>query len=347
MNRSSPTSSITGVSLWAVFACCAVPAQSTAYDVRTTQLAASASYYQRDLGNCVRGNWRPEATVNGLVGGGLISCPEYDGWAVGGTGGEGQDQYILWTFQAGARTTDGIQLLQSYSVYQYPLYLTDFELSYTTSPSPSLQSQFRPLPLTSLGGVSGYLNGNNVRAFPGPWTAAGQDYRVDWIPTMATGIRLHVYPLGGAYGGGFALTEVSFRSVPGSGGSYEVFGSGCGARVPTLAAASGQLPRAGQQFTVSIGNLPVAAPPPPTFLIFGYSQLNLNLTTFGAPGCVLVPNPDALLNCAVLPFGLLGTCTFQVPALRGLTFYNQALVLDPSATALGIALSPPARGVIG
>ncbi len=76
----------------------------------------------------------------------------------------------------------------------------------------------------------------------------------------------------------------------------------------------------------------------------GYS-LPLGFTSAGAPNCALLCSGHQLS----LVTNVLGSAvwSFPVPPFPGATFFNQALVLDPSANALGLTTSNGGRGLIG
>ncbi|HEX5054579.1 MAG TPA: hypothetical protein VFZ65_22575 [Planctomycetota bacterium] len=137
----------------------------------------------------------------------------------------------------------------------------------------------------------------------------------------------------------------------GQGASYTTYGSGCaGSRgVPHLAASFGSVPRAGQVFQATVTNVPLQGP---VFLFVGLSNTNhgpiplpFSLGVIGAPSCDLLCSGDDL----ALLTNVLGTAfwQWQVPPVPGATFYNQAIVFDPTANALGLTLSNGAAGTIG
>ena len=123
--------------------------------------------------------------------------------------------------------------------------------------------------------------------------------------------------------------------------------------VPNLAMRPGELPILGSTFTVE-----VTTPAPNQIAIpfmglsntmTGSMTLPLSLAPIGATGCFLEVDP------AISNFGLsdgLGRLAFafSIPNqanLIGLSFYQQALVYDPSANAARIVLSNSGVGVIG
>lgn len=84
-------------------------------------------------------------------------------------------------------------------------------------------------------------------------------------------------------------------------------------------------------------------------MFFGWNRIApTSLGSFGMPGCFQEVSADA----AVFLSGLNGQARFELaipnmPGLVGLHFYNQAVVLDPAANALGAVMSDAAEGVIG
>ena len=137
----------------------------------------------------------------------------------------------------------------------------------------------------------------------------------------------------------------------GTGPAYTFYGSGCAGSggVPTLSPQGTSLPRAGQNFQLHVGNLPFTAP---TFLFFGLSNttyaglpLPLPLAVLGAPGCTGLSSAEDVQFLT----NVLGTAVWSVtiPNVPGAHFYNQAIVFDAAANALGITTSNGGHGVIG
>ncbi len=136
--------------------------------------------------------------------------------------------------------------------------------------------------------------------------------------------------------------------------SYEQFGTGCAGSVgvPVLDAAPGSLPRIDSTFTLQLTNLPAGNT---AFVIFGFSNtdwagipLPADLTPFGLPGCTVYLSVDAAFPVA----NPSGTAQFDLPipndpSLVGLTFFNQALVLDPGVNFFGAVVTNAGEGVIG
>lgn len=133
--------------------------------------------------------------------------------------------------------------------------------------------------------------------------------------------------------------------------SFTTMGSGCpgSGGTPTLAPQSGTLPRVNTQFTVQVSGLPWTGP---AFMWVGFSDqfygtvpLPANLAILGAPQCNLYISGDLLYG---MPNVLgLSTWTLAIPNTPGFTFFNQAIVFDPPANALGLTLSNAGRAIVG
>ncbi|MCA8952822.1 MAG: hypothetical protein KDE27_25155 [Planctomycetes bacterium] len=136
--------------------------------------------------------------------------------------------------------------------------------------------------------------------------------------------------------------------------SFTAFGSGCAGSngVPVLQPQSGSLPRSGTTFTLEIAGLPAAGGF--VFLALGFDNtaygpftLPLDLGAFGAPGCTAYVRVDT----SILLGHAAGSATQAIPiptGLDGLTFYGQAISIDPLAgNALGAAASNAGTAVIG
>lgn len=135
---------------------------------------------------------------------------------------------------------------------------------------------------------------------------------------------------------------------------YQRFGVACtgSAGLPSLDAAVGTLPWAGYSFSSVLQNVPATAP---CVGLIGVSRqswqafsLPIDLSVVGAPGCSAFVSVEAVFQLANVG----GSATWPLPipwaaALLGARFYQQALVLDPSANALGATVSNAAEAVIG
>ncbi len=140
-------------------------------------------------------------------------------------------------------------------------------------------------------------------------------------------------------GGGAQNTGTQFGStfalVPTAPATELEFGNGCPTTAGAVDLAAVSLPYVGTDFVHEIRNAP-----PVAFvglIAFGLSDqfwsgvpLPLDLTLAGAPGCSVLVSPDVLL-VTLLNNGT-GGLTWSLPnqqSLVGLTFFTQALVLDP------------------
>jgi hypothetical protein len=141
-----------------------------------------------------------------------------------------------------------------------------------------------------------------------------------------------------------------------AGAIYAPFGAGCavgGGGLPVLAGANGATPALGATFQVEVAPVGGAAL---AVLGVGWSRttwqgvpLPVSLAPAGLTGCSLLVAPDALL-----PMTLQGTPAKavlartlpNVVALRGITFFEQALLLDASAPNGIGAVSSGAIGVV-
>jgi hypothetical protein len=132
------------------------------------------------------------------------------------------------------------------------------------------------------------------------------------------------------------------------------FGIGCAgsAGTPALAAASDQRPWVGEPFTLELTRLPANAPA--LFMLgssktsWGAVPLPFALDPLGMPGCAWLVAGDL-----AVPAGSIGGTAqlkLGIPAdaaLIGRAFFDQALVADPPANALGITASNATAGRIG
>ncbi|MEZ5963458.1 MAG: hypothetical protein R3F56_06390 [Planctomycetota bacterium] len=134
------------------------------------------------------------------------------------------------------------------------------------------------------------------------------------------------------------------------------FGTACAGSggLPTLAASAGSLPWLGETLTCTLTNLPTSPLSVPFGLLGSSTQtwlgvpLPFDMGVFGATGCTLYTSVEVSVQLANAG----GTAQWQVAipatvALRGAFFYQQALVLDPSANRFGATLTNAARAVIG
>ena len=139
-----------------------------------------------------------------------------------------------------------------------------------------------------------------------------------------------------------------------SAATYGTFGTGCPGSVgtPSLAPSAGRLPWLGEGFALRISRLPAGKP---TYVYLGLSRtvwrsfrLPLDLRVIGMPNCLLYVSPDLtypVTNTA-------GTALWNVrfpndPGLVGVTFFNQAWVVDAAANPFGVSVSNAGEGRIG
>lgn len=156
-------------------------------------------------------------------------------------------------------------------------------------------------------------------------------------------------------------TTVPYWRNNGSGGSwvrfttrpwgYRVLCSTAGGAIPTLANTG--TPVVGVPFSIDLGQ---AAASVPAALFVGSSDklwntvpLPLDLTAAGAQGCSVLTSVDFLLPVVTNSAGA-AKLTIPVPndlRLHTARFFNQFVVIDTKANALGVALSNGGAGVIG
>ncbi len=158
--------------------------------------------------------------------------------------------------------------------------------------------------------------------------------------------------------GDYKIEVSEIIDIPYQSASYAIVASNatCGvAPFPTIALDwTSERPTLGTLFTRKVNNCPANTP---MFLVQGLSNtlangslpLPLDLTSFGAGGCVL--NVDPAITFVGIADGA-GVARFDsvYPAnvnLRGIPLYEQAAVLAPTANALGIQFSNYARIISG
>ena len=134
--------------------------------------------------------------------------------------------------------------------------------------------------------------------------------------------------------------------------AYNYYGTGCpgAAGTPYLDLTPNSLPFSGQRFSVMVKRVPFFAP---TFMMVGASDTNhlglslpYPLNSLGMPGCSLLTGPDGVYTCT----NVFGTALWDVqlpPGLGGQSFYNQAVIFDPSANQMGVSLSNGGEAVVG
>jgi hypothetical protein len=139
-------------------------------------------------------------------------------------------------------------------------------------------------------------------------------------------------------------------------GSFGTFGIGCpgSAGVPLLDALPGERPILGQDLDLQFSSLPMT-PFNPVFAMFGFSNtiwppltLPLPLAVIGMPGCTGYVS----LDLSFLLTSQNGACTWTIPiannpALAGLQFFVQGLVLDIGVNPAGLVASNAGAGLVG
>ncbi len=135
--------------------------------------------------------------------------------------------------------------------------------------------------------------------------------------------------------------------------SFAPAGPGCAgsAGVPVLAAATGSLPVAGQNFTAEVSNLPASTSSVVVLFgldnrTFGPVMLPFELSIAGLPGCFLDHSNDVAFPVAA--GGGTASWTLPIPAMPlGTLFWNQVFVPDPAAgNPAGAVLSNSCRGAV-
>jgi hypothetical protein len=131
--------------------------------------------------------------------------------------------------------------------------------------------------------------------------------------------------------------------------SYGVFGAGCQGSngVPSLAAASGSLPKIGSTLTLDLTSMRASGGA--VVVILGTrNDMPVDLSGVGMPGCTLHTN--LLLLFPIANVGGSASLPLPVPndtSLLGALFYNQALVLDTGVNAFGGVMTNGGEGIIG
>jgi hypothetical protein len=200
--------------------------------------------------------------------------------------------------------------------------------------------------LPNCNGASLSRDGTRVALTATPVNLSGPSYLA--IVDVANGALLHYTTLTNAWN--VYTTAWQDTSALGLHGS---FGAGCAGSlgVPTLGAAPAVRPSFGSVFGQTLAGLPLGV----GFVTLGLSNatsgglpLPLDLSPFGLGGCSLWA--EALSTHLVVGAGNAAVWSFVVPndlGYLGLTFYNQGLVLDPAANAVGLVVSNATVSQIG
>jgi hypothetical protein len=123
------------------------------------------------------------------------------------------------------------------------------------------------------------------------------------------------------------------------------YAPGCAGSLPAARLVPRDTPKIGRTLEVTVFDLPANL----AFMVFGFSSSPPTpLASFGMPGC----DRHVSVDGAVLLLGQDQQAKYRLPipdspALVGVRFYNQAVVVDPPANALGAVMSDAAEGVIG
>jgi hypothetical protein len=123
--------------------------------------------------------------------------------------------------------------------------------------------------------------------------------------------------------------------------------------VPNIEAQSGSRPAIGSTLFVDVTGMPAAGGA--YFMILGFQSddwagtpLPYDCTPLDMPGCTLYTDIADATSSSHVAGSAVYSLTFPSEAfLLGLNFYNQAVVIDPSANAFGVVLSNAKRGRIG
>lgn len=133
---------------------------------------------------------------------------------------------------------------------------------------------------------------------------------------------------------------------------FETIGHGCAGSMAAAQLTCLQMPRLGQSLVVEVNNLPQSV----ALMSLGFDGVNspfgplpLDMGAYGMPGCMLYNNIDVMQF--LVGAGGVATSTIGIPTLptlEGLTFHEQAVVLDPSAgNPAGLVLSDAALVRVG
>ena len=157
----------------------------------------------------------------------------------------------------------------------------------------------------------------------------------------------YVPPL--APGTSYLRISVNFHTSSGLVGAestYVTFAEGCRGSLPPSRLIPHDTPQIGKTMPVLLDRLPIDA----AVLVMGWSALPpVSLDGIGMPDCRANVAPDT----TVLLAGNNGSALWELSipeqvSLLGTRFYNQAIVLDPSAgNVLGAVMSAAAEGVVG
>lgn len=191
----------------------------------------------------------------------------------------------------------------------------------------------------------------------------------DWVPAPGRNLLVQVTVFGHSYGTGTSgyafdmgsdptMARLYSTSLGATSGTLERnFGIVLGIRalshtvVPEL--FSTNTPMVNDQFRVRVRQARASAS---AFMALGFSASNWNgsplprnLGWLGAPACSVLTSLDFVQGLSINSAGD-GSYEYNVPNsiyLLGTRIYNQAIIIDPSANSLGLALTNGGVGVIG
>lgn len=142
-------------------------------------------------------------------------------------------------------------------------------------------------------------------------------------------------------------------NIPEAKPEFVTFGKGCGSATSTPTLTVTGTPKLGSTFSLVLSGAPANAL---TFMSWGVSneyhlvtQLPLELSVFGAPGCSIWSSMDVLTTGAANASGT-ETLRFDLPVSTGLigkVFFNQSIVADPSANTAGLIVTNSTRILVG
>ncbi len=137
---------------------------------------------------------------------------------------------------------------------------------------------------------------------------------------------------------------------------YGTFGAGCKGPTgtPAIAANPASLPKLGSLFRVSLSGMPLTSRLALMITSVNNSSFNgapilpLDLKVAGAPGCFLLVDPLLFTGIPLLKgTGTMNLPIPNLPALKGIAFFQQAIGFDVKANAAGFVVSNGGMGIFG
>lgn len=197
------------------------------------------------------------------------------------------------------------------------------------------------LPGRSYGVAVHYLNAQPYYLSPSVGALTGPDFVFTPIGVSTATTPFSSNNTTRQFIGGLHYTKAGSWPV----GSITPFAPGCAGTlgVPEMKAQGTSRAKLGTTFGFDITNAPIGG----AFVLFGFSnqfsgfgQLPLDLGFFGAPGCFANMSADT----SAFAFSGQNTIGFtaslpNAPALAGIRYYAQSMVIDPTANALGGVMS--------